>query len=110
MIKNKPSVSILEKRVKKGVKFLNSKRVGWYKKVSIEVLDLSDETMCVLGKLSGDFWNIVSPRSSSGLKMSEVEAMERGFWLNLKNLKCRDKYYPILTAIWRVEIAKLKGL
>ncbi len=54
----------MESRVQKGVKLLNKKCPGWYKKIKLNKLDLYEEKAhegngdkaCILGQLYGNFW------------------------------------------------------
>ena len=45
--------SIEQRAVARGAKFLDSILPGWYKRVNLNTLDMSDGTMCILGQAFG---------------------------------------------------------
>lgn len=103
----------LEKRVKRGVKWLNEVKPGWHKKIDLKTLNLKDAGVCVCGQLFEDFWQTIykdDPDSSFGLAtkrkkiaMSHRTATKRGFVVKGEGVYVND----ILTRIWFLEITKL---
>lgn len=46
----------IEERVANGVKLLDEKRPGWYKKIDLAKLNINDCVHCIVGQLIGNYW------------------------------------------------------
>jgi hypothetical protein len=45
----------MEKTVRLGAWLLDEKRPGWHNEISVEMLDMEDPWLCVLGQIYGDY-------------------------------------------------------
>ncbi len=97
-----------EKRVLKGIKWLNKNKPGWYNKFDFSMFDLKNVKVCVLGQAYGDYWKVVS--STGSKKLTVKQAVDMGF--NEQNDWGGDGEqgaWDLLSQIWWFHIAKLKN-
>jgi len=110
----KITTTILTRRVKKGIKWLNEVKPGWYKDIDVEKLNLEEPDVCVCGQVFGSFFEAIykvdsdtrrglaTKRRKTG--MSWITSFSRGFVL----LNNQARFYDTLTRIWYLEIMKLQ--
>ncbi len=102
----------LEKKVERGIKWLDKVKPGWHKKINLEVLNLNNSSVCVCGQVFGDFWKSIyenehaSWRKGEAIKgdkaaMTLKQSISRGFYT-------KNDDYTLLTSIWFMKISKLK--
>jgi hypothetical protein len=107
-------------RVAKGAAFLDAWRPGWFQKINVTTLDLSNTCLCVLGQLEGGFWEACYrlgwvQRGSvvAGCRPTPKgnPAHELGFNGNgivgapSLNSDSHQKFYRVMTDAWLKEIA-----
>ena len=46
---------MLKSKVKNGATFLDATVHGWYKKIDLEILEISSTCCCIIGQLFGDY-------------------------------------------------------
>lgn len=80
--------------VEKGAKFLDERYAGWENSIDLKILDLSSDTACVTGQLSGDYGMFVSNHL--------IHGPDYGFSLSSGS-------YSLLTDAWRRVIAKRRN-
>ncbi len=107
----------MQKRVKRGIRYLNEVKPNWYKKINLNKLNLQKEDVCVCGQLFKSFWSVIyhddtydgEARKQKKIAMRYKDACKRGFALT-KNLYIHNKKesYDLLTRIWYIEICKLR--
>jgi len=106
------------KKVQKGVRFLNKRNPGWYKKIKLTELNMGGTYDCILGQLYCNFPIGVEHLGLTFINMEEAltKAAPYGFSitsamtdrLNKKDAKLVDKLYKQYTNIWKAEIHKLR--
>ena len=84
----------LEKRVQKGIKFLNKKYPNWHKKIKLKHLDMQNGKCCILGQLYNHFTHGIDE-----LKLKE--GMPLGFSLSCDDA---DDAWASLTTLWKTAI------
>lgn len=103
-------ISILQRRVKKGIKYLNEVKPGWHKKINLDILSLSNERVCICGQIFENFFNVILASDNSfgratprkKISMTMKQAVSKGFVLDGDGGS-----YDTLTRIWYIEISKL---
>lgn len=117
--KNKKlTVKELVKRVEKGIKWLNKHKKGWYKDIDLNILDLSQEDVCVVGQLYESFWKgkistlryISYDFKTLSNGMTTKEGEKCGFFLEDAYARVDGQTgYDTLTRIWWLEIVELRS-
>lgn len=91
----------LQQRVSRGAKLLDEKMPGWFEKIDLGKLCMSDGTVCVLGQLWGKGKPGMFGRAIADLGLNRiggVSAAERhGFC-------AKDEDYPQLDQLWMAEV------
>jgi hypothetical protein len=97
--------SQMQKRVRTGVRFLNSVKPGWWEKIDLEHLDMLHTRSCLCGQLYGRYKN-----AKRVLHMSPADAVTYGF-VPARSDYPETEWLPqkVLTHLWRKEIKKLKA-
>ena len=96
-------------RAKIGATYLDVVRPGWAAEINLDILDLSNCEVCVLGQLYGNFWpaaeNLFAMRATGVRRRIDqgchAAAIETGF-----NVPDDVEDYVPLTAAWKAEIRR----
>ena len=103
-LKGKDIIS-LEKKVQKGIKFLDKTfgRKKWAKKIKPNVLDLGDHKKCMIGEVIGDYFDI---EDEYHVPESKLKAM--GFYVGGNDSEDQKALeYSVLTSVWLCALRSL---
>lgn len=94
------TISTLQKRINKGIAFLDKKfkRKNWVSKIDLKELNLRNGSTCMIGEVMGDYSG-----GRDDLKKSDEQMEQMGFYIT-KNM---DIDYPVLTYLWKAALIKL---
>jgi len=112
----KATVAQLQRKVKKGIIWLNEVKPGWYKEIDVETLRMDNRYSCVCGQLFTNFWKVIynrggdmkkrgEARKTKKIAMSYEDSIKRGFCAE-DNFE--EYVFDMLTKIWYLEILKLR--
>lgn len=89
-----------DKRVDRGIKWLNKNKPGWLTKINLKKLDLGDINVCVVGQTFKETFGEVVDDDNG--KMTDDQAISRGFMETDNSNYDEDSSdnYDLLTAIW----------
>ena len=93
----------LEKRVIRGVKFLDEHYPGWLQEIDVDRLNLEHYSNCVLGQLYGDFGD-----GMYDLELSEEDIEFFGFFIPRHDPTVFKQAYERLTLAWKDMLNDLK--
>jgi hypothetical protein len=98
-------VSEMAFRVSEGAKWMDRHRPGWFETLDIELLDISECDVCVLGQICGGFSEVVPPDgtySSRGYRW----AAAHGFAVFFDRYRMEDTMtaYDALRENWITEV------
>jgi hypothetical protein len=104
-------------RVRKGIKFLNSVKPGWHKKIRLKNLNLLDDGKCILAQVEGYFYtgvyNLFAPKDGDATDQCECIDIAAPYGFAIENsiqdkLSDREdaKLHRQLTNVWKSEIKK----
>lgn len=85
-----------EKRVDKGIAWLDKNKPGWVDIIDLKMLDVGHKRVCITGQLFGDYF---SKFLDKGI-MTPDQAIKHGF--NESLLVARN--FDLLTAVWYYKI------
>lgn len=91
----------LAKRVKRGAKYLDKNSPGWEQELDLDILELSNPSVCILGQALGGFYS-----GMRELGLSEHKAEKLGFSLKsedfdgLREWGDEDQLWSMLTEEW----------
>lgn len=116
----KISVSVLEKRVTEGIKWLDAVKPRWKKKIDLKKLDISGMKVCILGQVFGDFLFVAkigyvgtTPKKYRDYVMDMRQTADRGFdfmgyEVYVIDKKKKKAQYKEFTDIWIKRIKELR--
>lgn len=93
------TVAAYDKRVDRGIAWLNKNKPGWLKKINVAKLNLANYNVCILGQSYKNYWNIVTDENDG---LTEEQAEKMGF-------HDLDGEYDLLTAIWYEKIKCMRS-
>lgn len=110
IVKNKEYrefVAKLEKRIVKGIRFLdkNQKREDWEEKINILKLNLESSEVCIIGQVFGAYANGFGSNGEFGKFMDGVKY---GFNLSEKEQDRFPYGFDLLTYLWAKKLTELK--
>lgn len=94
---NGPTYAALEKRVKKGVLFLDRREPKWFTRIDLNRLNLGDGAICIIGQLFTDY-----VYGQEELKKNDTWMIAHGFYLPNSDVN----HYDLLTRAWWPEVYK----
>lgn len=104
------TVIAYDKRVEKGIAWLNKNKPGWSKIIKLEKLDLSETEVCILGQAYKNFWNaIIEDDGGEGTQgiLTQAQAKKLGFMESGVDGN-ESNNYDLLTTIWFEKIKCLR--
>ena len=104
------SKALIRNRVRRSVLLLDRDRPGWYKKINLGKLDMSDCNVCVLGQLLGArrkrlLWEDLLALAN----LTELGACQRGFNIGDELTATLDVDYTDLEQAWLSQIEKRRA-
>ena len=100
------SDATIQRRVAKGVAWLDRHKRGWAHSIDLKTLALESSRYCVLGQVFGDFWTALEqcqPKMTGRQQRSWV--VGHGF-ADVKDSLSPNRYYYRLGLAWRPYIAR----
>lgn len=91
----------IDKRVSKGVAWLNRNRKGWLDKIDLNRLNLRDPNTCIIGEVDGDYFETFG---NTGKKNRKAEQ----FGFTLPGAKNKKSSWIELTQVWVKKIIELR--
>lgn len=92
---------MFEKRIAKGMAWLDKNRPGWVKKIKHTQLRMVSPTYCVIGQTFGNFFDVINERT-----ITEEYAKTLGFTLSGS---APNKKWDTLTREWQEAIKQRKA-
>lgn len=89
---------MFEKEINAGVVYLNETYPDWLNKINLESLDLSHAKNCIIGQITGDYYNC---KLDFDKKVSLA--------LTAEGMRYNDKSWGILTLEWKDKITQLRS-
>ena len=106
------TIAVMEKRINRGVRWLNGVQSDWLDRIDIATLNLDGIDVCVCGQVFGNFWNVIyradtrlgRANRNNKKAMSKKQAILRGLYLDNGG----SHRYDTLTRLWEKKIRKLQ--
>lgn len=96
---------MFEKQIDAGAKFLDNAHAGWESKISVETLNLSNCTDCVLGQLVGP------DGANAAIAKCGPAARFYGFMIDPREIIFGPPgLYKLLTSEWKAEITRRRNV
>ena len=103
-------IALYQSRIEKGIKWLDKNEPGWFKKINLKTLDLSDGKKCIVGQTFKGFFTKVAEKWETPEvdQISFSKATQLGFALLVttslsneqQNEDDHNHNYDLLTALW----------
>ena len=98
----KKQIKAIEKRVDRGIKWLDKKRPGWHKKIVFKNLDMGGLKTCICGQVFGNYMNVTFSTDRYG-----KSAVSLGF-ITKDSLLDGEDHWDALGEVWKQKIREYR--